>query len=140
MDGTTALLREEYMKRIVEMVSVVLLISLLFGCGSNSKSNNAFVGSWHTDSSYANYTFEFKKDGTVEINDGGEIITAKWETGETDIQSDGKDLHFRTLEIKAEEGTVVYLYSDELKENDAELEILTYDNGTLYSEFKLIRD
>ena len=130
-------------KRIVKIVPVaVLLISLLLGCGNSSKRNNAFVGKWKTDSDIADFTLDFKKDGTVE-EDGVVfgLSYGKWETGEKDIRYQDQDLHFYTLEITYDDGSSVeYLFFNDLKKSDKELETFTYDGEILYSEFTLIRE
>ena len=71
------------MKKTVKMVPIVVLsIILLLGCGNSSKRNDAFVGKWRANTSYADITFDFKKNGTVEFYNSGETMSAKWETGE----------------------------------------------------------
>lgn len=131
------------MKKARTIPVIMLFVVLLLSCGSSTNSNleKAFIGKWHSDSGsdLFNYSFDFKKDGTVEIFEDGEMISAKWNTGETAIKKDGKILHYRTLEITTEDDSYILLYSN-FEENNTKVAILYEEGEDLLYLFDLYKD
>lgn len=113
-------------KMIAVLCSVVMLASVLTGCGGKvDYSDSEYVGTWEaTDCEYAGFVMDVSEvfesfvitlnaDGTYSAVVDGEEGSGKWAETETGIKLDKDD----EMTLTYKDGILVYDYVDDMKLN-----------------------